>query len=259
MKKAIWCIEGMRSAGTNFHNETGYPLFVDSPVGDDIDQVIIMGMYDGPTYKHTLEMTKRAKTKHIHWCGSDVLYLANASILPEATHTCESMNLQEELYQKGIEAKILMQSTSLHVPLRPLPKTPVVSCYLGSDPQKYGVSLVKACMDAMPEYKFVTYQYGHQSPQEMVELIEKSTVHLRLAPHDGSALSCREMMEAGRYCVTATDLPFAWRVRFGDLQDTLKKVRKGLMMKEPNTEAAEYYSEWNSSERFKWNLEEMGL
>jgi hypothetical protein len=62
-------------------------------------------------------------------------------------------------------------------------------------------------------------------------------------------------MEAGRRVVCTADMPFATKVHHDDLMEIISALRRALRETEPDYEAAAYYHEFNSTERF---LSDMG-
>lgn len=249
---AIWSMQGMVTFGDRVSKMVGWPLYVDAMVGDDADLVFIVGMYDPPTYHHTLDMTKRAKRRHIHWCGSDVEALIGfgcAESLPEATHSCDSESLRAELKMAGINAKVLTMATTVHAPVTPLPEKPRLAVYYGTNPNKYGAEWVRFISDAFPEVEIEPFFLGQH--QDMKPLIERTSGIVRIMDHDGNACTAREWMEAGRAAITTTDLPFADIVSKRDPAGVLAAVSKVVARKEPNELAAEFYREYNGAEKWR--------
>lgn len=250
MRNIVWCLPGMRYFGELAASTLGWDLAVDRPTGD-CDTVLIVGMYDPPTYGRTLAMTRRAKRRIIHWCGTDVLNLQDASLLPEATHLADHISLVDELHAKGVDATECMWPTRNHFEVTPLPKKPVVACYLGSNPTRYGADTLMAVEEALPEYEFIAYGFGTYTPDEMADLVRDTSVYLRLTAHDGSAASAREFMEAGRRAITTNGIPYAVRVNPNDVTGIISAVVKAAKETEPDWEAAAYWHAQNSAERYK--------
>ena len=244
----VWCINAMQYFGRVAAEALGWLLFIDAPV-PDCDTVYIIGMYDPPTYNLTLERTKRAKRRVIHWCGSDVQHIA-PSYLPEALHIAESENLKRELWEHGIDSHVAMFPTPLHPPILPLPEVPTISAYFGSNPQKYGAQQLVMLQDVFKDVNWLTYQIGQYDQRQMLDVVANTTVHVRLTEHDGSATSVREMLEGGRYVVSNVDAPFVKRVQFDDMNEIIPAIATALKAKEPDTKAAEYYREFNKRERY---------
>jgi hypothetical protein len=240
----------MERFGLMYKDVLGWPYFMDRPVGD-VDTVYIIGMYDAPDYDWTLENTKRAKRRVIHWCGSDAMSLTRPEMLPEAIHLADSQMVRDILLVKhGIDAKVVQAPTALHPPMTPLPKEPTISVYFGGIAENYGASYVRYLMDCLPEVRWATYQYGQFDDAQMLGLIANSTMTLRLTSHDGSASGTREYLEAGRRVVSFQPIPFAKQVSQEDPVGLLAAVRSALKHTEPHAEAHEFYKEFNSAERF---------
>ena len=251
---AVFSTWGMKHFGQMYAKLLGWQYCEDMPVGD-VDTVYIIGMYDSPDYDWTLENTKRAKRRVIHWCGSDAMALTRPEMLPEAIHLADSTMVQDQLRKHGIDAALVPAPTVLHPEVTPLPETPTVSVYFGSVPENYGASYVRYLMDCLPDVRWATYQFGQYDEEQMHELFKQTTVALRLTSHDGSAAGTREFLEAGRYVVTFRDIPHAKRVSPEDPVGLLRAVRAALGKKEPNKEAAEFYAWHNSAERFLQQFE----
>ena len=249
MRNVVWCLPAMQYFGRLASSVLGYELMIGGPVGD-CDLCYIVGMYDPPLYAHTLKMTHRAKKRIIHWCGTDVLSLQDASVIPEATHYADYQKLVDELFEKGIDAKEVMWPTNHHFPVTPLPEKPRIACYLGSDPIRYGGDVFALVEEAMPEYEFIAYQFGSRGYDEMKELVDACSMYVRLTYHDGSAASAREFMEAGRRAITTNGIPYATQVRPYDVTGIMSAIRKLAKEKEPDYEAAAYWREQNSVERY---------
>lgn len=227
----------------------GWPLFIDAPVLD-ADLVYIVGLYDPPNYAYSLDMTKGAKRRVIHWCGSDVYGLVRPDMLPEATHLCESEWLSEQLHFKGVDAAVCTFPTNIIPEVTPFPERDVVSVYLGSSPTRYGESTVRALADMMPDVTFHVYGFGQYTADEMHEVIAKTKVYLRLCYPDGSATSAREYMCAGRRAICAVPIAHAKRVVMDDLAGIKSAVERALRETEPDYEAAEYHQRFNNPERY---------
>lgn len=250
----VWASAAMQHFGQVVASALGWTLFVDAPVLD-ADDVYVIGMYDPPTYNYTLDMTRGAKRRIIHWCGSDVYALTRPDHLPEAVHLCESDTLRIALAEKGVIAKTVTFPTSSHPEVTPLPDDPIVGVYLGSNPVKYGEQVLRAIAEAMPDVKFNAYTYGTYPVEQMPDVIAKSSVNLRLVYPDGSANSAREYMEGGRRAITAVELPFSTCVGNTDIPRIMAALRESLSHTEPDYEAAAFYHEFNSVERYLSDLE----
>ena len=253
MRGVVYCLPGMRYFGELAASVLGYELSVGGYVGD-CDVCHIVGLYDPPNYDKTLSDTVRAKKRVIHWCGSDVSALQDASVLPEAVHVADSEGLVRELHDKGVDAKCVMWPTKHHFPVTPLPETPRIACYLGSDPIRYGSDMLQALGKAMPDTDIIAYMFGQYTPEQMEELVDSSSVYVRLTAHDGSAASAREFMEAGRRAVVTHELEHAKRIRRDDLGQLIVAVKKAIAEKQPDEAAAAYWHEQNAVERFLCDL-----
>lgn len=250
MRNVVWALPAMRYFAELAADTLGWELALGTPIGD-CDTCLIVGMYDPPEYEHTLSMTHRAKRRIIHWCGTDVLMLQDASVLPEAEHLADHQGLVDELLTKGVEAREVMWPTKHHFEVTPLPEKPRIACYVGTDPVKYGAQIFAAIEEAMPEYSFIAYPFGAYDDAQMAELVNDSSIYLRLTAHDGSAASAREFMEAGRRAITTNGIEYAVRVNRHDITGIIAAIRKAAKHTEPDYDAAAYWHEQNSVERYK--------
>lgn len=251
MRRVVWSIEPMRFFADHLAKTLGWEQMVDGYVGD-ADLCLIVGMYDPPLYARTLQMTQRCKQRIIHWCGTDVLnYQPYWESLPQALHTCESEVLKEELFAKGVEAEVCTMSTPNHFLPTPLPKTKMVSCYLGTNPFAYGNDMLAILGEVLPEdVRVLGYMHGQNSIEDMRQLVNDTSVHVRLTAHDGGCTSAREMAEAGRPVVISSQWPHMTRIRHDDVIALLREVQNALRQEEPDVQAIEYYRWFNSDERY---------
>ena len=250
-RKVVWALPAMRHFGEIYSKALGWPLELGSVIGE-CDTVFVCGLYDIPDYEQTLASIQGAKHKHIHFGGSDVTHLQFPELLPEATFSCDTPVLRDELFAKGIECDfVLYGPTKFHAEVVPLPKTPHVAVYFGTNPIKYGAEIVRVLQDAMPDVKFVGYSYGAVPDEEMVQLIQECTATLRLVAHDGGSATVREFLEAGRYALTTQPFDFAKQIRRDDVNGIIAALREVFKNKEPNWEAAAFYHEANSEETFR--------
>lgn len=257
----VWGLSAMTFHVQNWADALGWTPVIDQPIGDQVENVFVVGLYDAPQYKHTFESIARAKRKHFHICGTDAMYLLGPELMPgNADFSCGSKALQDELFQKGIKAKVFPDPTKFHFdePL-PMPEQPAISMYLGFHPYKYGIRFAEAAAEILPTVKF--HFYGHGTDDEdLQKIFRKSSVHLRFTEHDGSAITAREYLEAGRYVITTVDLPHAIVVppRFVEIAESIEHA---LVQSEsgPNELAAAYYREYNSLERTEQIAKELGL
>jgi len=259
IKNAVYSSSGMQHFGKQVAEILNWPLFVSTPVGD-VERVLIIGMYDPPMYEQTLSDTARAKERIIQWCGTDVQLLQHSQALPFATHICDGEKLQDELRHKHIEAEVVMMPTLVHARVTPMPKDKVLAFYSGTNAEKYGAPIVKAVMDCLPEdWQLFSYAFGQFSPIEMESIIEQSTAYIRLTRHDGGMVSAREFLEVGKPVIVTQPLKFAQVVNPDDLVSVVKAVRRAGEQKEPNQNSIDYYTKFNSQERYLESLRGVGV
>jgi hypothetical protein len=226
----------------------GWPLYVNTMVGT-CDTVYIIGLYDPPSYLYTLMHTAKAKRRIIHMCGTDVQALVPESLPADATYICESQGLASEMWEKAsVKASVIPFPTAHHFEMTPLVEG--VAFYTGMNPAQYGSGIMEAIDAAYPNLAIFPYYYGQYDAGQMQELVNKTSIAMRLPLHDGSAASAREFMEAGRRVISTADLPFATRVNRFDVPGIFKALNKALKEKEPDTAAAEFYRTFNSEETY---------
>lgn len=258
IKNAVYCTAGMQHFGRPVAEILDWPLYVDTQVGH-VDKVLIVGMYDPPFYGFTLEATKFAKERVIHWCGTDVAMLVESRALPFATHICDGEALQRELLQKGVEASVVYQPTGIHPPMLPSSTDEkVIAFYSGANAEQYGASVVTAAMECLPDWKLFSYKLGQFSPEEMLDVVKECTAYIRLTKHDGGMVSAREFLEAGKPAIVTSDLKYAKVVSPDNLTQVVKAIRDAGKA-ELNSEAHEYYKWFNSPERYLEDLRGVGV
>ncbi len=254
---AVYCLDGMSFWGGVAASLLDCRLYQQVPLAKHYDKVLVIGMYDAPMYATTLDHTRWAKQRVIMWCGTDVQFLPYDSnlVLPEAVHLCDSEALREELWDKGIEATVVPWPAPHHFDVTPLPEQKAVAFYMGSDPEKYGWSVLRAALEVMehdyPELTVYTYGANEMPPEKLAEVVALSNVYVRLTEHDGGAMSAKEYLEAGRRVVCTADLEYASRVKHDDVVAVVSALRKALKATEPDYEAAAYWHAQNSVERWK--------
>jgi hypothetical protein len=138
----------------------------------------------------------------------------------------------------------------------PLPSVPTVSMFVGTDPLRYGATMLRALKDAMPDVRFYEYPQGRYDAEGMRRLIDDTSVYLRLTQHDGGALSAKEYMGAGRRAVITADLPHAIQVSHDDFVGVIAALRRALRQEAPDEEAAAFWTQHNDPARFVADLEE---
>jgi len=259
MRKVVFAVPGMEYFARGVAEVLGWEVMIGGYVGN-ADLCLIMGLYDPPLYRTTLEMTQRCKKRIIQWCGTDALnYQPAWDSLPDAIHTCDSPALRTELIEKDVDvAKVVTLPGFKHYPLTPLPEKKLIACYLGNNPLAYGNDMFAALGETLPdEVECMGYMNGQLNPQQMEELAASTSVYLRLTAHDGGCMSAREFAEAGRPVVISSDWPYMTRVKHDDIIGLLKATREALKVTEHDMEMVEYYREFNSNERYLRDMEEV--
>lgn len=246
---AVWCTSAMLHFGKVAAMALDWPLFVDIPLGDDIECVYIVGMYDIPDYRHTLRCTARAKKRIIQWCGVDTVF-ADKEYLPFATHFSADDVYTKNLISNGItEVEHLMLPIAYQPEVTPLPEIPTVTTYLGSNPGKYGSDYITALMEALPDVRFQTYTLGTYSPEQMHEVMANTTVQLQLGSGNGGC-SLREALQAGRAAIGTLDYEGVQPFDPYDFPALIRRVRAALRRTEPDYTTAAKWRALNDIDYF---------
>lgn len=257
VNNAVWCVQGMEHFGFLLSRVLGWPLYVGTSVGT-VDTVIVVGLYDPPTYHTTLECTHRARRRVIYLCGSDIQMLSPQMLPADATYLVETDGMARELWDlAGIEARVIPFPTTHHLKATPLPERPAIAFYTGTNPAKYGSGIMEAIDAAFPDIDIYPYAYGQYDARGLQRLVDSTTVAVRLPEHDGAAATAREFLEAGRQVVCTADLPHAKRVSRLDVPAIFKAIRHALKATAPNAEAIAHYSLLNSEARFLTEIGEV--
>ena len=235
----VWSTSAMQTFGISASKALKWPLMVDSPIGD-CDNVFIVGMYDPPNYQHTLDCTKRAKHRIIQICGADAKF-AEKDFLPDATYFSSAQMYRRTFFERtGIDAPELLLPCPNDPHPYPLPDTPTVTSYLGSDNSKYGGQYVEALMEALPDVRFYTYGLNTHDAPAMQNVMANTTVQVQLGNGNGGC-SLREAMQAGRHAIGTIDYHGVELFHPDDFAGLVSKVSKALEAKEPDAELA---AEW---------------
>jgi SAM-dependent methyltransferase len=136
---------------------------------------------------------------------------------------CEMEATQKELADLGIKARIVPFPPQTMYEPKPLPEKFAVAVYQPyNNAPFYFPEITQAIAKKMPEVSFhlfgdpmhqggnenVAY-YGVCNKKEMEEVVDKTSMILRLTPHDGLPLSVVEWIMAGRNAITTTEIPYA--------------------------------------------------
>ena len=248
VQNIVWCLDSMQTFGETASEALGWPLMVNSPVGE-CDNVFIVGMYDPPTYQHTLEATARAKHRIIQICGIDAKF-AEPDFLPEATYFSSAECYRRTFFERtGIDAPELLLPCPNDPPVYPMPETPMVTSYLGRENKKYGGQFIEALMEALPDVRFYTYGLGSHDTAAMHNVMAQTTVQLQLGNGNGGC-SLREAMQAGRTAIGTIDYPGVVMFHPDDFTGLIANVKKALERKEPDRELAKKWKRLNDPKVF---------
>jgi len=185
-----------------------------------------------------------------YWIGSDVLNtLRDASLghLTRAfdaarreTHFAGAPWLAEELATVGIDAEFVIFPGEMPTSAPPpLPDQFTVLSYVPDARFAFfGGDEILAAAGAMPEVQFLIM--GGHGPasgappnvaflgwrQDTADLYARSSVVLRLVPHDNIGLTAREGLAYGRHVVYTQPLPNTIRIRTGSSADLIAVLRE---------------------------------
>jgi len=250
----VWSLAGQ----AEFARVVGRALECPVHVANEIPPcavVHIVGMYDCPTFATTLRSTRASESRVYHWMGPDAANCFWPSRLPAGLHTCPSTAIRDLLLARGVDAQVLSLPTRIHAPVTPFSGSPVVAIYGGGDPPQYGMSMVRALQECLPEVGFLGYTKGQFAEELMPDVIARARVYLRLRRVADGSWSSREYLAAGRRVVSTDQLRFATQVARDDLVGVLASVEAALAEPEPDFEAAAYWAPRTSDASF---VEEMG-
>ena len=254
LSRVVWSLPGQSQFAATVGRALDCPVYTSSEI-PACDVVHIVGMYDCPTLATTLRCTRDARRRVFHWMGPDAANCFWPDRLPDGVHLYPSEAVHHLLRRRGIEARIRPLPTFVHAPVTPFAGSPVVAVYGGTDPHQYGMSMAKALYECMPGVDFLSYGKGQFAEDVMPQVIARARVYLRLRRVADGGVSSREYLAAGRRVVSTDDLPFAMRVKRGDLVGVLDALKVALAEPEPDLKAAAYWTPRNTDASF---AEEMG-
>ena len=185
-----------------------------------------------------------------YWIGSDVLYtLRDASLgrltgafdaARRETHFAGAPWLAEELATVGIDAEwVIFPGKLPTVPPPPLPDRFTVLSYVPDARFGfYGGNEILIAAAAMPEVQFLImggHGPGAGAPPNVAflgwesdtgDLYARSSVVLRLVPHDNIGLTAREGLAYGRHVVYTQPLLHTIQVQYGSQTELIEVVRE---------------------------------
>lgn len=182
-----------------------------------------------------------------HWLGSDFFRFADQLPPelwdPELIHLAVTPNLVEGLQKIGIRAHLVpLPVEDFPHPLQPLPQTPRVLFYLPRGYETlYNRDLLERAARHFPEIEFLVVgggvppklpnvkNLGRVPHDRMAEVLDRSTLVLRMLPHDTLAIMVLEALLRGRYVIWNQPRPgvfyaktpneaFTYLARIGELQ-----------------------------------------
>jgi SAM-dependent methyltransferase len=227
----------------------------------------------------------------VHWIGSDILQVKMAPpeqrewVIKWLEHNvdinlCEFETTRKELEELGIKARIVpFPPEKMYDPI-PLPEKFAVACYLPyNNAPFYNPDLISDVAMAMPDVNFYyfgnpilmgnknnIFHCGTVNMFEKEDLIKKTSMILRVVPHDGLPLSVIEWITAGRNALTTVKIDHATKLNV-NLALTGDKKKDERIMKENkkeiirqirliqkqklNTEGSKFYKKLCDVKKFK--------
>lgn len=228
----------------------------------------------------------------VHWIGSDILAVKQATQKEKEwvlnwldnnvdINLCEFEQTRKELEEMGIKARVVPFPPQTMYETQPLPEKFSVACYLPYvNSGFYQPDLVHDIAKSLPDVNF--YYFGnpmlmgqkdnviHCGSVNMFEkddLIKKTSMILRITPHDGLPLSVIEWILAGRNAITTIPMNYAYQVNLnlqmtGDknkdkkifednkkiIIDKIKEIKKA---NKQNLDGSNYYRELCNPNKFK--------
>lgn len=233
----------------------------------------------------------------LHWIGSDILALQRAT--PEVreqtiawldnnidVHLAEIEATQKELADMGIKSKVVPFPPKTMNEPKPLPEKFAIASYLPfNNSAFYYPDFIYAVAKEMPDVNFYCFgdaskmdknenveHLGVCNPEEIQDTINKTSLILRLTPHDGLPLSVIEWITAGRHAITTIDIPYSNQFVFENYKGKdkptdeqinkviesnkkrLVKLINSLKNKPVDSKAAGFYKDLCSEEKFNKNI-----
>jgi glycosyltransferase involved in cell wall biosynthesis len=238
---------------------------------------------DRPEINRTFVQVLRGKKVVFHWIGTDVLRamrtahrqerlinpkslikrMASSFVRRNFTHWAVASWLQEELSTIGISSSVVpIVSPLVNAKPLPMPEQFTVLSYLPDfRPTFFGADIVYQLAELNPDVKFVIVAAqkiwknlpnvevrGCVDQQTMRSIYRESSCLVRLAEHDGLALTVLESLARGRYVIWSYDFPHVFKAKsLAQAQRALLQVKHKTR---PNFEGAEYV-------RTEFSLEEV--
>lgn len=235
----------------------------------------------------------------VHWIGSDIMMLRQSDPRVRQNvinwldnnvdvNLCEMEETRKELEEIGIKARIVPLPPAKLYESKPLPEKPAIAVYSPyQNKQFYLPDLMRELALENKQYDWYFFgdttmwgqkdnitHCGDVNGKEKDDLIYKTSLLLRVTPHDGMPLSAIEWITAGRRVVSTINIPYAGNVKFQPnmfLEPTkankekidkakarikseiLRTIKAELKLGE-NKQGSEYYSKEFSHEKFSKSI-----
>ena len=172
--------------------------------------------------------------KVVQWIGTDVWQLhrhftmfqlkqLKALILDKIdVHLCNSEILRRELADVGIGATVVVPPLCVVLEATPAPRRFTVSAYFTQENPMHCMDLVMDIAKSMPDVRFLMFggplggekdkNIEHLGWRPIQEVIDQSSMNLRITLHDGWPQVPIQHLIAGRPAVCNFPLPFAHQV-----------------------------------------------
>jgi len=211
----------------------------------------------------------------LHWIGSDILSLQQAK--PEVReqvvqwiennidiNLCEFEETQKELDKVGIKARIQpLPPSEFYEPME-LPEKFAVAVYQPYQNKAfYQPELIRKIAKKLPNIDFYLFgdstmmgkkdnliSVGNISDEKKKAVIKKTSMILRLTPHDGLPLSVIEWITAGRHAATTVKMKYSKKTKM-NVNDAVKKIKEIKDIGVSNLKGSKYYTELCDVEKYK--------
>lgn len=255
----IYCSSAIENFSEKFQRK--FRILRWSILGFPLRPAWFFGMYNWVDY---LKFIWHWGSATIFWCGGDILNLQKRPFWQKvfqsipARHFCENNVEYNALMAMGIKAYIspsLVDELDLPISFKPSKTPHVFLCVHRNREIEYGLGIVAAIADKVPEITFHIYgdairvppfhkniiYHGEVPDEQFNEEIKNYQAGLRLNEFEGFSEVLAKSVLMGQYPISRIKYPHI--DYFGDMS-TLIKLLKALKTKtKPNLKAAKYWYE----------------
>jgi hypothetical protein len=207
----------------------------------------------------------------VFWIGSDsAAALHQVAIRKNIdtydVHFCVHERIKKELELWGVNAHVVWPCARNYSEESTPPKQRLVCVYIPTR-ELYLYDECRQVASENPDIDFIFYgsmfemenlppnvkDAGRMKPEETANISNDSSVMLRLVRHDGMPISCIEMLQRGRNCIT--NYPYEGMMYARTMDDVNKLLRDGKTHEMNDGPWPAYFRERCSKESFKRNVE----